>query len=89
MSAPAGYDSGEATPQPFSLNRSRCAVLTDPNLRAEILVHTRSEVETTSILRSIGRFGDDHTVRYFDVTPVPRRGTHRIAPAAWTVSAVR
>lgn len=89
MTASSVYGSGAPAPHPFNIQRSRCAVLTDPELRAEIFSHTRSEAETTSILRSIGRFGDDPSVRYYELTPVTGRSRHRFASAAWTVSAVR
>jgi hypothetical protein len=40
---------------PFTIDRSRCADLTDPSLRDEILRHTGSEEEVTSILRCLER----------------------------------
>lgn len=89
MTASSVYGCRAPAPRPFSIQPSRCAVLTDPTLRAEILAHTRSEEEATSILRSIGRFGDDPSVRYYELTPVTGRSRYHVASASWTVSAVR
>jgi len=74
----------------FTIPCSRCAVLTDPSLRGDIQAHTGSDAETSSILRSIGRFGHDASIRYYEMTPVPARRTFQI-PAGffWTVTAVR
>jgi hypothetical protein len=77
-------------PTTFSLARSRCSVLSDPALRDEIRTHTGSDSETSSILRSLGRFGHDATVRYYELTPTPSRRTYQPTAAfAWTVKAVR
>lgn len=74
----------------FSIARSRCSVLTDPSLREEIGTHTGSESETSAILRSLGRFGHDASVRYFEMTPKPSRRTYQSTSAfSWTVTAVR
>ncbi len=77
-------------PTNFSIPRSRCAVLSDPILRQEIQARTGSDAETTSILRSLGRFGHDASVRYFEMTPIPSRRMYQATPGfAWTVTAVR
>ena len=74
----------------FTIQCSRCAVLTDPTLRGEIQARTDSDAETSSILRSIGRFGHDASIRYYEVTPVPLRRTFQTpAGFSWTVTAVR
>ena len=74
--------------QPFQISRSRCSVLSDPSLRREIQAHTESEAETSSILRSIGRFGNDLSIRYYELTPVVRRRPQG-ASSSWTVRAMR
>ncbi len=77
-------------PSTFSIARSRCSVLSDPTLREEISSHTGSDAETTSILRTLERFGHDASVRYFELTPKPSRRTYQPTAAfAWTVTAVR
>jgi len=74
----------------FTIPFSRCAVLTDPTLRGEIQARTESDAQTSSILRSIGRFGHDASIRYYEVTPVPTRRTFQIpARLSWSVTAVR
>lgn len=77
-------------PTTFTISRSRCGVLTDPTLRDEIQGRTGSDAETSSILRSIGRFGHDASIRYYEFTPTPSRRTYQKAPGfSWTVTAVR
>ncbi len=77
-------------PTSFSITRSRCSVLSDPSLRQEIHAHTGSDAETSSILRSLDRFGQDISIRYYELTPTPARRTYRPTSAfAWTVRAVR
>lgn len=72
------------------LPRSRCSILTDPTLRDEIQGRTGSDAETSSILRSIERFGHDASIRYYELTPSPSRRTYQATPRfAWTVTAVR
>lgn len=77
--------------QPFNILRSHCSLLTDPALREQVQAHTSDDGQTDSILRSIGRFGDDLSIRSFEMTPVARRSSyHRTsASASWTVRAVR
>ena len=75
---------------PFSIPRGRCSILSDPTLRAEIQSHTGNPEETASILRSIGRFGEDVSIRSYEMTPVTgRRGYHTTVACSWTVRAVR
>lgn len=75
----------DTMPNAFSLHRSRCAVLSE--LREEIQAHTGNEAATSSILRSIQRFGDDASVRRYEMTPHVRgRGPRAVA---WNVHAVR
>lgn len=74
----------------FSIPQSRCAVLTDPTLRDEIQARTGSDVETSSILRSLERFGPDASIQYYELTPKPTRRTYQSnSEFAWTVTAVR
>jgi hypothetical protein len=77
-------------PNAFSIAHSRCSVLSDPALLQEIRTHTESDAEADSILRSIERFGDDQSIRYYEMTPRPRRGAYRQAfTLSWSVRAVR
>lgn len=77
-------------PTSFSITRSRLSVLSDPTLRDEIQTHTGNAAETSSILRSLDRFGQDPSIRYYEVTPTPSRRTYRPTSAfTWTVRAVR
>jgi hypothetical protein len=74
----------------FTVLRSRCSDLTDPGLRQEILLHTGSDDEVTSILRCLERFGFDASVRHFEMIPKPSHRSHRGAnPVSWSVTAVR
>lgn len=74
----------------FFIARTRCSALSDPDLREEIQSHTSSDAETSSILRSLERFGEDVSVRYYEMTPRPGRRTyHATSAVSWTVRAVR
>ena len=77
-------------PTPFTISRSRCGVLSDPTLRDEIQGRTGNDAETSSILRSIGRFGHDASIHHYELTPTPSRRTYQTTPGfSWTVTAVR
>lgn len=77
-------------PNSFSLAQARCATVSDPDLREEILTHTGSDEATSAILRSIDRFGGDDSIQRFEITPKPNGRSHRIPNSvAWTVRAVR
>lgn len=74
----------------FSLDRSRCAALSEDDLREVVHSHTGCDAETSSIVRCIQRFGADVSIRYYEMMPTPVRRAHRAAPtSAWTVRAVR
>jgi hypothetical protein len=74
----------------FSLAPSRCAVISDPALRAEIDAHTGSPEATAKILRSIERFGVDPSVLRFEMNPRKENRTIRSTETvSWTVHAVR
>lgn len=74
----------------FSISRSRFFGLSDRDRHQEIQSHTGSPSETDSILRSMARFGDDATIRFYEMIPQPRRGARRSDPSStWTVRAVR
>jgi len=74
----------------FTIPGSRCSIPTDPRLRDEIQGRTGNDAETSSILRSIERFGYDASIRYYELTPAPSRRTYQTALRfAWTVTAVR
>lgn len=77
-------------PSPFTIPRSRCSIVSDPGLRAEIRAQTGSDDATSSVLRSLERFGGDISIRYFEVTPKAAHRAIRGRPAvAWSVRAVR
>lgn len=62
----------------------------DASLRDEIHRHTGNDQETSSIIRSIERFGDDASIGGYEVSPKPHRGTrHPSRVVAWTVRALR
>jgi hypothetical protein len=74
----------------FSIARSRFSALSAEALRAEVLSYTRSDAETSSILRSLERFGEDTSIVRYEVTPTSSRRTHHTGSlSAWTVRAVR
>lgn len=77
-------------PYSFTISSSRLSSSSPPDLRSEINRHTGSDVETSSILRSIERFGGDLTIDRYDIDPAPARGT-RTGPSrvSWTVRARR
>lgn len=76
--------------QAFTVARSRCSDLTDPELREEISRHTGSSEEASSILRCLERFGFDASIRHYEVVPKPGRRTfHGASPVTWSVTAVR
>ncbi len=77
-------------PNAFTISRSHLFSTSDVDLRNEITGHTGSETETSSILRSIDRFGSDTSITGYQVHPSPARAT-RVVPArvAWTVHALR
>ena len=76
--------------QPFSIARSRCAVISDPGLREEIQSYTKNDVSTNRILSSIDRFGLDPSIQRYEIAPKPQYRHSRTQGAlAWTVRAVR
>lgn len=77
-------------PSSFSIARDRCSALSDSTLREEIASHTKSDEETSSILRSLERFGGDLSIQHFEMTPTPsRRGRQKTSAFTWNVRAVR
>ncbi len=77
-------------PSPFSIARTRLVNLSESTLREEIDSYTRNDAETSSILRSLRRFGGDLSISYFEVTPTPSRRTRQPTSAfTWSVRAVR
>ena len=77
-------------PSSFSIARTHFSNLSDSTLREEIGDHTGNDADTSSILRSLRRFGEDFSIRYFEITPNPRRRSrHHTAEFTWSVRAVR
>lgn len=75
-------------PSPFSILKARCAALSNAALREEIRAHTGSDEEVSSILRSLERFGEDLSIRVFEMTPKTGGGRARGRNVAWSVRAV-
>ena len=77
-------------PNPFTLSRSRCDALSQDELQKEIQAHTGNDSETDSILRSLERFGQDASIRSYEIIPRPRQRTASGGPdSTWTVRALR
>ena len=77
-------------PSPFSIAAELLSGASDSTLRGEIDSHTENDAETSSILRSLRRFGGDLSIRYFEVTPAPSRRTRQSTFGfSWHVRAVR
>lgn len=76
-------------PSSFSIRGSRCSLPFSPEVRDEIRERTGSDRETSSILRSIERFGGEG-VWLYEMTPKAPRGTrHDTRAVTWNVHAVR
>jgi hypothetical protein len=77
-------------PSSFSIAGTRVSSLSDSDLSEEIDFHTRNDAETSSILRSIRRFGEDVSIHYFEMTPKASRHSRQPTSAfTWSVRAVR
>lgn len=77
-------------PTSFSLAHSRFTAASAPDLREEILAHTGSDEATSSILRSIDRFGSDASIQRYEMVPdMRRRGVRGGGAVAWSVRAIR
>ena len=77
-------------PSAFSIAATHLSTASDSTLRGEIDFHTENDAETSSILRSLRRFGGDVSIRRFEVTPTPSRRTRQPRSAfTWSVRAVR
>ena len=74
----------------FSISSRHLSSSSASELRTEINGHTRSDSETTSILRSIARFGGDTSIWAYEVSPRSGRTT-RIGASrvTWSVHALR
>lgn len=77
-------------PETFTISNSRLHAASDVDIRLEINGHTCNERETSSILRSIERFGDDASISRYEIEPRPARSTRKVAAGvSWTVRALR
>lgn len=74
----------------FTISRARFLSSDRYTLRRELLRHTGSEEEVSSILRSMERLGADRSIAHFEMVPIQPR---RVAPGApatlWNVGIVR
>lgn len=75
--------------QSFSVHPSRLPSTSESALRDEVRMHTGSDEETASVLRSIARLGPDASIDRYEVTPVKQRPRGPAAQIAWSVRAVR
>jgi len=86
----AALSGDKGMPSAFSIARARLSTLSDSTLREEIGSYTGNDAETSSILRSLRRFGEDVSISYFEVTPAPsRRSRQPTSMFSWSVRAVR
>lgn len=77
-------------PHTFTISNSLLHSASAVEIRQEINGHTSSDSETSSILRSIERFGDDATISRYEIEPRPARAFRKATPAvSWTVRALR
>jgi hypothetical protein len=77
-------------PSSFSISGTRFTSLSDSALREEVGSYTGNDEETSSILRSLRRFGEDVSIRYYEMTPKPSRHSRQSTSAfTWSVRAVR
>jgi hypothetical protein len=77
-------------PASFSISRLEHGDGSPDAMQQEIQARTLDEAATRSILRSIERFGQDESIRYYEVVQQASfRTRNGGAQAAWTVRAVR
>lgn len=60
-----------------------------PRLMREVVGHTGSEEEASSILRSLERLGSDASIDYYEMTPSTSRQRFIKSTVVWSVRAVR
>ena len=81
---------GDNMKRSFTLPRTRVVGADSTTLMHEVAVHTGSEGEAESILRSVERLGADVSIDSYEVTPKTVQRAHRgAAPVVWSVRAVR
>jgi hypothetical protein len=74
----------------FIISRSVYSASSADQLQQEIQAQTGNASATESILRSMERFGQDDSIRRYEINQQVRvRGRHGMAQGAWTVRAVR
>lgn len=76
--------------RPFTIKRASVAGGDQSGLMREVVGHTGSEDEASSIIRSLERLGSDASIGYYEMTPVSsKRRFVGAAQVVWTVRAVR
>lgn len=75
--------------RPFVIRRASVDANDQPNLMREIVGHTASEEEASSILRSMERLGSDASIDYYEMSPSNSRQRHSKPAVVWSVRAVR
>lgn len=74
----------------FTISRAHFLASDRYALRREILRHTESEEEVSSILRSLDRLGSDRSISHYEMTPIqPRRVAPGTPATLWNVGIVR
>lgn len=74
----------------FTIKRDSVVAGNQPRLMREVVGHTGSEDEASSILRSLERLGTDVSIGYYEMTPMSsKRRFVGAASVVWSVRAVR
>lgn len=73
----------------FTIRRDSVLADDQPRLMREVVGHTGSEAEASSILRSLGRLGSDTSIDYYEMTPSSSRQRGIGASVVWSVRAIR
>jgi hypothetical protein len=76
--------------RPFTIRRDSVIAGDQPRLMQEVVGHTGSTEEASSILRSLERLGSDTSIDYYEMTPTSaKRRFVGAASVVWSVRAVR
>lgn len=73
----------------FVIRRASVDAENQPQLMREVVGHTGSEEEASSILRSLERLGSDASIDYYEMTPSNSRQRFIKSTVVWSVRAVR
>ena len=73
----------------FMIRRESIDSGDQPRLMREVIGHTGSEEEASSILRSLERLGSDASIDYYEMTRSTNRQRFIKSAVVWSVRAVR